>query len=127
MKIPIPIQITNIAWKKIIEISTKKNTSGFIFSAKSGGCNGFNYNLQLLNKDIYKEIVNKEPIILEKEKIKLVIDPLTEIFLLGTKIDYISEDYDKGIFESKFIFEPDKKLASSCGCGISFTPKNIKD
>ena len=30
-----PIQITNIAWKKIIEISTKKNTSGFIFSAKS--------------------------------------------------------------------------------------------
>ena len=119
----IPIQITNIAWKKIIEISTKKNTSGFIFSAKSGGCNGFNYDLQLLNDDIYNEIVNKEPIILEQDKIKVIIDPISEMFLLGTTIDYISEDYDKGIFSSKFIFLPDLKLASSCGCGISFTPK----
>ena len=39
-------------------------------------------------------------------------------------IDYIFEDYDKGIFENKFIFETDKNVASSCGCGISFTPKN---
>ena len=45
------------------------------------------------------------------------------MFLLGTTINYISEDYEKGIFENKFVFTPDKKIASSCGCGISFTPK----
>ena len=45
------------------------------------------------------------------------------MFLLGTTIDYMYEDYNYGIFESKFIFLPNKKLASSCGCGISFTPK----
>ena len=45
------------------------------------------------------------------------------MFLFGTKIDFIKEDYNKNIFESKFIFIPDKNLATSCGCGISFNPK----
>ena len=49
---------------------------------------------------------------------------MSEMALLGTTIDYISEDYNQGVFENKFIFTPDKDYASSCGCGISFTPKN---
>jgi len=48
---------------------------------------------------------------------------LSELYLLGTTIDYINQDYIKNIFESKFIFNIDKELASACGCGISFTPK----
>ena len=47
------------------------------------------------------------------------------MYLLGTTIDYISEDYSKGQYESKFVFNVDKKFASSCGCGISFSPKNL--
>ena len=46
------------------------------------------------------------------------------MFLIGTKIDYINENYSKNIFESKFIFTPDKNFATSCGCGVSFNPKN---
>ena len=61
---------------------------------------------------------------MENNGAKLLIDPLSEMYLLGTTIDYIIEDYDKGIFENKFVFIPDKNLASACGCGISFTPKN---
>jgi len=51
------------------------------------------------------------------------VDPTSEMFLLGTTIDYIKEDYSKGQFENKFIFEVDKELLSTCGCGTSFTPK----
>lgn len=51
------------------------------------------------------------------------MDPIVEIFLIETTIDYISQDYDKNIFENKFIFIPDKDFATSCGCGISFFPK----
>jgi Fe-S cluster assembly iron-binding protein IscA len=51
------------------------------------------------------------------------VDPASEMFLLGTTIDYIKEDYSKGQFENKFIFEVDKELLSTCGCGTSFTPK----
>ena len=48
---------------------------------------------------------------------------MSEFLLIGTTIDYINEDFSNGIFENKFIFSPDKTLANSCGCGISFTPK----
>jgi len=36
-----------------------------------------------------------------------------------------TKNHLNGIFESKFIYQVDKKMASSCGCGISFTPKNV--
>jgi Fe-S cluster assembly iron-binding protein IscA len=44
------------------------------------------------------------------------------MILLGTTVDFVSSDYNKNIFESKFIFKPDQNFASSCGCGVSFTP-----
>ena len=118
--------VTNNAWNKMSEIIYKKKAKGFIFSAVSGGCNGFNYNLKLLDKKKYTEMhkTKIKPTIIEQDKTKVLIDPMSEMFLVGTTIDYINEDYDKGIFENKFVFIPDKKLASSCGCGISFTPKN---
>ena len=125
-----PINITNKAWYKMTEIIQKKNAACFIFSVTSGGCNGFNYDLKLLNKEKYKKLYDTytnggkmKPTIMSQGNAKLFIDPLSEIYLLGTTIDYISEDYDKGLFENKFIFITDKDLASSCGCGISFTPK----
>ena len=45
------------------------------------------------------------------------------MYLIGTTIDYESEDFEKGRFESKFTFTPDKDFATSCGCGVSFNPK----
>ena len=61
---------------------------------------------------------------LKNNNTKLLVDPVSEFLLLGTTIDYIKEDYENNIFESKFIFKPDKDLATTCGCGISFNPKN---
>ena len=45
------------------------------------------------------------------------------MYLLGTTIDYIHEDYSKGQFESKFKFELNKESMTGCGCGVSFSPK----
>ena len=97
-------------------------------SATSGGCNGFNYKLNILNRDEYNKILNTDcykikPTIIIQNDTKILVDPKSEMLLLGTTIDYIKEDYSKGEFENKFVFIPDKTLASSCGCGISFTPK----
>ena len=47
------------------------------------------------------------------------------MYLLGTEIDYIKEDFNKKIYESKFIYNIDKNLMTTCGCGTSFSPKNI--
>ena len=122
------IYVTKNAWNKmenIIQISTNK--LGFFFSASSGGCNGFNFKLDTLDKNIFYKITKQNPMVLQNNSygVKLYIDPMSEMFLLGTTIDYISEDYLKDQYESKFIFKVNPKLASSCGCGTSFSPKNM--
>lgn len=113
-----PIKVTDNAWDKMSQILKKTSDTMFIFSADSGGCNGFNYKLEtaLTNKF-------KSPTIVQNQNVKIIIDPFTEMHLIGTEIDYIKEDYSNGIFENKFVFIPDKKYAYSCGCGKSFTVK----
>ena len=120
------IKITNNAWKKIFDISIKSQNNKLLFGATSGGCNGFNFNLNLMKKDDYKNIENLKPNFIQNNNIKVYIDPFSEMHLIGTEIDYVQENFDKGIFENKFVFNIDKKLASSCGCGVSFMPRNIK-
>ena len=118
------ILVTKNAWMKMSQImNVSKNKYGFIYSASSGGCNGSNFELSLLQKKVYDEIIKKRfHTVLTNDSTKLYIDPVSEMYLLGTTVDYIQEDYGKGIFESKFKFEINKEKMSSCGCGISFTP-----
>jgi iron-sulfur cluster assembly accessory protein len=119
------IKVTTNAWKKITDILKKSNNNiGFIYSASSGGCNGFNFELNLLNKENHKQIINnKFYTVLNNKDTKIYVDPLSELYLLGTTIDYIQEDYSKGHYESKFDFKINKELMTSCGCGISFSLK----
>ena len=125
-----PIIITNNAWKKMTSIINKSKSSGFIFSAESGGCNGLNFNLKLYKDDI--EVENMLSVIkstkikpskIEYNNVPVYIDPLSEMFLLGTTIDYVEEDIQQNIYDNKFIFSPDKTKMNTCGCGISFSPK----
>jgi len=119
------IQVTKNAWNRMNNIlKLSNNKYGFLYSLSSGGCNGFNFELNLLEKTNYDKIIqNKYLTILKNDNTKLYIDPIGEMYLLGTKIDYISEDYKKNIFENKFIFEVDKNIMSTCGCGTSFSFK----
>ena len=118
------VNITRRAWSKMGDIIGNRTRSAFLFSAESGGCNGLNYKLKLINRKDIEEIemerlkYNK----IDNNGVKFYIDPLSEMFLIGTNIDWVEENYDKGIFENKFIFTPDSKKARTCGCGISFTP-----
>ena len=122
------IYVTQNAWKKMGDvIKVSNNQLGFFFHASSGGCNGFNFELDLLDTTTFDKIYKNKPLILTDNKIKLYVDPMSELYLLGTTIDYIHEDYLKGQFENKFIFKVNPKLTSSCGCGVSFSPKDAID
>ena len=118
------IQVSRNAWNKMKEIIKQSNNKyGFLYSLSSGGCNGFNFELDLLKKDRYEEIIKQRfHNVLKYGDAKLYIDPISEMYLLGTTIDYIHEDYSKGLYESKFKFNINKELMTSCGCGISFSP-----
>lgn len=121
------INVTANAWKKMGSIIQKSsNKNGFIFGATGGGCNGFNFDLRLIQDKEQKEIMKMKPSILTNDDVNIFIEPLSEMYLIGTTIDYINEDFSKGIFENKFVYKIDKELASSCGCGVSFMPRNLK-
>ena len=123
------ILITQNAWRKMRDILLKsKNNLGFIYSASSGGCNGFNFELNIIQPKEYENIIEHKfySVLTDETKeipMNVYVDPMSEMILLGTTIDYIHEDYSKGQFESKFNFEINKELMTSCGCGISFSPK----
>ena len=126
----LPIVITQGAWGKMEEISKKQHISQFLFSASSGGCNGYNYELTLIEKEEFDEIIVEnttgriKPTTFENNNIDFLVDPVAEMILIGTTVDFVTEDYSKGIFESKFTFTPDKEIAASCGCGVSFSPRD---
>lgn len=58
------------------------------FSAEGGGCNGYNYKFNPIDINEYK-IFNQEeikPTIIQNENSKILIEPLSEMLLLGTTI-----------------------------------------
>ena len=120
-----PITISTNAWDKMTHILEKSNEYAFVFFATGGGCNGFNYKLESIDEKKFDNLTAEQPTptIVTNMDTSVVIEPMSEMLLLGTTVDFIEEDYSKNIFESRFIFTPEKDFATSCGCGISFSPK----
>lgn len=121
------IIVTNNAWSKLISIIKNSNNNSFMLSASSGGCNGFSYQFKMITNDKYKEALKENPVIEKNKGINVLIEPKNEYLLSGTTIDYLKQDLKNGIFESKFIFIPDKQLTYSCGCGTSFSYRYINE
>lgn len=112
------ISITKRAWEKLSSIA-KGNKGRFLLSAKSGGCNGYIYNITKVEEEEraltrYRE---KRAIILANDNISVLIEPRSEVLLAGTMVDY-----EKGQYDEKFVFKNagDSKK-SKCGCGKSFS------
>ena len=112
------ISITKRAWEKLSSIA-RGDKSRFLLSAKSGGCNGYIYNITKVEEDAraltrYRE---KRSIILANDNISVLIEPRSEVLLAGTTVDY-----EKGHYDEKFVFKNagDSKK-SKCGCGKSFS------
>ncbi len=122
-----PINVTDNAWHKMQNIILFQNAYCFHFSADNGGCHGFNYKLDLMDEKKFTEYTKsiKNTSLLESQNYnaRVLVDPMSEMMLFGTTIDFINEDFSKGIFENKFIFKPDKELVNACGCGVSFSLK----
>jgi len=119
------LSVSPSAWEKIANVLKLQNSKAFLFSAEGGGCNGYNYSLTTMGDKEYNTWRRKKvaPTSVEYEGSHIMIDPLSEMLLLGTHIDYVKEDYSSNVFESKFTFTQDKEIATSCGCGVSFSPK----
>jgi iron-sulfur cluster assembly protein len=89
--------------------SRGKDSAGIRIGVKSGGCSGFKYFVE------YADEIRPYEEIIKTNNLTIIIDPKALMYLIGTEMDYISED-----FKSWFIFtNPNEK--AKCGCGSSFS------
>ena len=94
--------------KKIIADASSK-IDGVIVDVDKTGCSGYAYKL-----DYAKNTDPSKYEVIEKDGIKIFIEPKATMFLIDSEMDYIN-----GKLSSKFVFNnPNEK--SSCGCGESF-------
>ena len=101
--------VTNNAAKKIIELSKKKEKKMLRISVTGGGCQGFQYNLDMEDKSEKKDIVIK------KNNALVVIDQNSLNLIKGSEIDFVED-----LIGSRFKIN-NPKATSSCGCGTSFS------
>lgn len=78
-------------------------------AVQGGGCSGFQYVWGLSSDEKHNDYEWSNPI----DDI-LVVDPLAEMYLLGSEVDYIEE------LGGSFLAVKNPMATSSCGCGESF-------
>lgn len=74
-----------------------------------GGCSGFQYGFT------FEDAVNDGDTEVEKDGVKLLVDPMSFQYLAGAEIDY-KEDLEG----SRFVIK-NPNATTTCGCGSSFT------
>ncbi len=111
MKTAAVMSLTEEAIHQINNLLEKrgKPSFGVRVGVKSGGCSGFAYYIE------YADSRNQFDEVIEQGDIKVLIDPKALMYLIGTTMDYASNE-----FKSGFTFtNPNEK--GKCGCGKSFS------
>ncbi len=96
--------------KGLIDEEQNENLKLRVF-VSGGGCSGFQYGFT------FDEDINDGDTTVEKNGVKLLIDPMSFQYLVGADIDYT-----EGLEGSQFVIRnPNAK--TTCGCGSSFSPE----
>ena len=103
------IEITTNAQEHIASVLQKDSAKYFRITVLGGGCAGFQYKFDFENSK------KNDDILIENEKVNVVIDETSMELIQNSKIDYIQE-----LIGSSFkITNP--QASNSCGCGTSFS------
>ena len=104
------IKLSDNAAQKTKQIMSEKETNsvGVRVAVKSGGCAGMSYVME------YAKEINPNDEVIEDKGVKLFIDAAAVMYLLGTEMDYKTEQ-----FSSSFVFNNPNE-SERCGCGESF-------
>ncbi len=106
------ISITSSAADQIKKIlsNAPDGMDSILVGVDKSGCSGYSYKLDFANSSALKNFES-----IDKDGIKVLIDPKATMFLLGSIMDYRTDK-----LSTRFIFDnPNEK--SSCGCGESFS------
>ena len=107
------IKVSKSARKKVIQLMEEDGFSpvqDFVrVGVKSGGCSGLSYELTFDKSKAEKDRL------FEDNKVKILVDKKSLLYLLGTTLEYSGGLNGKG-----FIFN-NPNAQRTCGCGESFS------
>ena len=84
----------------------KVSDDGYVtLGVKGGGCSGFQYTWGLSETKTNDEIIDNI----------LLLDPMAIMYVIGSKIDYITE------LGGSYLAVVNPKATAQCGCGESFS------
>jgi iron-sulfur cluster assembly accessory protein len=105
------LALTEKAAEKVREIRTAEGIEDQMalrMRVVGGGCSGFSY-------DLYFDSVADADKVFDSNGVKLVVDQMSLMYLLGTEVDYV-----EGLQGAGFKFN-NPNVKSTCGCGSSFS------
>ncbi|CDH45033.1 MAG: iron-sulfur cluster insertion protein ErpA [Candidatus Competibacteraceae bacterium] len=94
--------------KGLIEEEHNPNLMLRVF-VSGGGCSGFQYGFT------FDENLSDGDTVVEKQGVKLLIDPMSFQYLVGAEIDY-----SEGLEGAQFVIR-NPNATTTCGCGSSFS------
>jgi iron-sulfur cluster insertion protein len=106
-----PLQFTDNAAakvKQLIEEEGNDNLNLRVF-VSGGGCSGFQYGFT------FDESISEDDTVIEKQGVKLLIDPMSFQYLIGAEIDY-----QENLEGARFVIK-NPGANNTCGCGSSFS------
>lgn len=106
-----PVVFTDAAAKKVKDLIAEEGDTELMLRVfiTGGGCSGFQYGFT------FDETINEGDTCVEKEGVKLLIDPMSYQYLLGAEIDY-----KEGLEGAQFVIR-NPNASTTCGCGSSFS------
>lgn len=110
MDLSLPPKVTDRAFAQLAEINTGEEAAKCLrVAVEGGGCSGFQYEIKL------EDASQSDDLVLEKDGMKVLIDPISLPFLGGAVIDFSQE-----LIGARFVID-NPNASSSCGCGTSFS------
>ncbi len=108
---PDPLLFTDEAAAKVKSLIEEEDNEALMLRVfiSGGGCSGFQYGFTI------DESITEGDTVVEKDGVKLLIDPMSFQYLAGGEIDYT-----EGLEGAQFVIR-NPNATTTCGCGSSFS------
>ena len=106
-----PLLFTDDAAAKVKSLIEEEDNDALMLRVfvSGGGCSGFQYGFT------FDESITEGDTVVEKDGVKLLIDPMSFQYLVGGEIDYT-----EGLEGAQFVIR-NPNATTTCGCGSSFS------
>ena len=111
------VTLTDAAVRRIARLMADSGKAGLRIGVKKGGCAGMEYVMDFV------ESASEHDEVVEQGGALIYIEPMAQMFLFGTEIDY-----ETSLLESGFKFK-NPNVVDACGCGesVSFSTEDNRE